>query len=180
MPRDKEKYRFDDKRGVVRGRFHTLKQAGQATPLYAICTIGDWEYKITSKGKKKRTVIEQAKYLDLQYQKKQKELEKNRAEKNYSTKTEAERTTLAEVIERYLNKIAPKKSFAHQKALGIQLKYFRKRIGSRTLEQITPAFVVQCRDALEATGRADSTINRYLASLSVVMTACVEVCCDLR
>lgn len=101
---------------------------------------------------------------------------------------EAKRHTVAEMIDRYTRDVLPtKKDGAHQ---ARQLAWWRSRIGERTLADVTPALIAECRDALarepipsqakdpskagpERT-RSPATVNRYLAALSHPLTLAVK------
>jgi integrase len=90
--------------------------------------------------------------------------------------TEAKKHTFADLIDRYV------KSNQDQKTLLQlhQLIWWKERLGSLLLVDITPALLSQCRDELGAgltpngTQRGSGTVVRYLSALSAVYAACVN------
>ncbi len=108
---------------------------------------------------------------------------------------EARKRTLTELIDRYIRDELRKKprSEAKQKS---QLEWWKKQIGGRTLIQVTPALLAECRDKLinepyvtirkekQKDGsckevkterkRLPPTANRYIAALSHVFTVAVK------
>lgn len=101
---------------------------------------------------------------------------------------EARRHTLTDLVDRYTRDVLPtKKDGTHQ---ARQLAWWKARIGERTLADVTPALIAECRDALsrepvpspakdqakagpERT-RSPATVNRYLAALSHACTVAVK------
>jgi integrase len=97
-------------------------------------------------------------------------------EGRYFEKTEAERHTFAEMIDRYVKQRLPRKSESQQSHQGAQLKWWKAKLGHHRLSDVTPALIVQARDDLAATPvgtkakkpRSGASVNRYLAALSHV------------
>ena len=94
-------------------------------------------------------------------------------------RAEAERHTLAEAIDRYVESALP--GLRSQRVVGAQLAWWRKHLGDLRLSDLTPAEIVRARDVLrdEPGNRrrrvANATLNRYVAALSVVLyKACRE------
>lgn len=94
-------------------------------------------------------------------------------------RAEAERHTLAEAIDRYIESVLP--ALRSQPVVGAQLAWWRKHLGALRLSNLTPAEIIRQRDALlgEPGNRrrrvANATLNRYVAALSVVLyKACRE------
>lgn len=93
--------------------------------------------------------------------------------------SESKKRTLGELLEKYIQEVLPNKpkSYKKQKA---QLLWWKSRIGAYSLADVTPALLVECRDALltEPTARgkkrSNSTCVRYLAALSHVFTVAVR------
>ena len=83
------------------------------------------------------------------------------------------RLTLNEAISRYVTTVLPEKSPRHQYTQSRQLKWWTHHLGSLPLEEITPALIVQWRDHL-ASRLSNGTVNRYLAALSAVFSACMR------
>jgi integrase len=61
---------------------------------------------------------------------------------------EAERRTLAELIDRYVESVLPNKAPATQYTQGIQLAYWKRELGHKTLNSLTAAVVADERDRL--------------------------------
>lgn len=105
----------------------------------------------------------------------------------YIQPAEAKKHTLSELIERYLEKELPKRKSDHQK-FRTHLTWWNKQIGCYFLSAITPAILKECKEKLETEPdlrakntekkfRQPATVNRYLATLSIVFsTACNEYC----
>ncbi len=92
--------------------------------------------------------------------------------------TEAKRHTLAELIDRYIHDILPNKKSAKDQTQ--QLGWWKMEIGSRTLSDITPSILAECRDKLgrEITvrnkTRSPASVVRYMAALSHAFTIAVK------
>ena len=103
----------------------------------------------------------------------------------YIQPAESKKHTLSELIERYLEKELPKRKTDHQK-FRTHLAWWNKQIGCYFLSAITPAILKDCKEKLETEPdlrakntekkfRKPSTVNRYLATLSIVLSyACNE------
>jgi len=92
----------------------------------------------------------------------------------YLPKREAQRRTLSELIDRYIERKLPEKGSATQKGQKTQLEWWRDQLGSITLSQVTPARINDCRELLLDTKRSPSTVNRYLAVFSHLFTYAVK------
>lgn len=94
-------------------------------------------------------------------------------EGRYFKTTEARKHTLQEAICRYERDVLPNKPRAKQEQ---QLRWWKEQIGSYSLADLTPSLIAEYRDKLSQSttkfGRkmASTTILRYLAALSHVMT----------
>lgn len=86
---------------------------------------------------------------------------------------EAKRHTLADLIDRYLHDVLPHKSHSAQVNQHIHLTWWRQYIGEKTLADITPAILAECRDSL-AQDHAPATVVRYMAALSHAFTIAVR------
>lgn len=90
---------------------------------------------------------------------------------------EANRNRLmSELLERYDKFVLPNKR--NSQSQKFQLSYWKTRIGSLPVEQVTRALVSLCRDELgqsrkDGTTRAPGTVVRYLACLSHVFTVAI-------
>ena len=88
--------------------------------------------------------------------------------------SEAKKHTLGDMIELYIERFHPP---AYKKA---QLQWWKKRLGSKLLCDITPAMIANGRDELlrgvtkRGTQRSPSTTVRYIAALSHVFTVGIK------
>jgi integrase len=170
MAQRKSKYRFDENRGVVRAKFYELVDAGERPPEIQLCTFEQLEFKLTARGSKRRTATEKLSHLSKLYVAKLRALQKAKKEKP-KKKVEYK---LNQAITRYCDNILTEKSRSSQLTVATQLKYWDKKGGKLALTQITPKWIVERRDELKHAKRTTATVNRYLAALSVVMSACVR------
>ena len=83
------------------------------------------------------------------------------------------RHTVAELLNRYHAEIMPHKRASTIQSEQYRLYWWRKRLGSLAIGDITPAIVAEHRDKL-LRGRSGSTVNRYLAVLSHVFTVAIK------
>ncbi len=92
---------------------------------------------------------------------------------------EAKKHTLAETIDRYIiNELPERKS--DKKKFEMQLNWWKSNLGAYLLSDITPSLLAKFRDKLanepsprtktKKVKRSNATINRYMASLSIVLT----------
>lgn len=96
---------------------------------------------------------------------------------------EAQKHTLNELIERYIENELPQRK-SDQEKFKMQLKWWQKEIGAFLLSDITPSLLSQCKDKLGKEDaikpkngnktRSNATINRYLACLSIVLSKGVK------
>ena len=93
----------------------------------------------------------------------------------YGLMSEAEQHTLAELIDHYL------KTEQNPTARESALEWWRDEIGHKKLSQITPSLLSECKTKLLNTSgvnrvkkRSASTVNRYLAYLSIVYKQAVN------
>jgi integrase len=54
------------------------------------------------------------------------------------------------------------------------LDHWTEALGALRLSELTAVKIAQARDTLTAAGKAPATVNRYLATLASVLTACVK------
>ena len=93
--------------------------------------------------------------------------------------TEAKKHTLADLVDRYIKDVLPKKP-KQTAAQRPQLERWKSELGSYALADITPALIVECRDKLltEPTPRGEqrtpATVVRYMAALSHAFTIAVN------
>ena len=92
---------------------------------------------------------------------------------------QAKRRTVAELIDRYVENVLPRKPRS-ERTQRQQLFWWRDQLGSLTLATLTTDLIVDCRDRLAKrivpSGNliSTATVNRYLAALSHVLTVAVK------
>jgi integrase len=92
---------------------------------------------------------------------------------------EAKKHTLADLIDRYIKDVLPKKP-KQAYAQRPQLERWKAELGSYALADITPALIVECRDKLcteptpRGVQRSPATVVRYMAALSHAFTVAVN------
>ena len=94
------------------------------------------------------------------------------------------RHALGEVIDRYLLEVLPSKAEGTRNGYGRQLLWWKSKLGSFRLADVTPVLISQHRDALLAENiakpgqpdryRKPSTVNRYLEALGSVFTTALK------
>ncbi len=93
--------------------------------------------------------------------------------------SEAKKHTLADLADRYIKDVLPKKpkQAVRQKQ---QMEWWKEQIGVYLLSDVTPALIGQCRDELatgitcRGTQRSPATVVRYMAALSSAFTEAVK------
>lgn len=100
-------------------------------------------------------------------------------EGRYFKTVEAKRHTLADMTARFIKDELPKLPKV-QKLMETQLDWWKNQIGHLTLADVTPAVIAEQRDKLFREGTASkqklsaATVNRYLAALSIALSAAVK------
>lgn len=100
------------------------------------------------------------------------------------TLPESKKHTLNDLITRYEENELPKRK-SDQEKFKMHLKWWSNQIGMYNLNRITPPILTECKEQLEKeklpharngrTTRTPATVNRYLATLSIVLSyACNE------
>jgi integrase len=93
--------------------------------------------------------------------------------------SEAKRHTVADLVDRYIRDVLPRKPKS-QKKQAAQLAWWKERLGPYTLADITPARIVECRDELgrgttpSGKPRSPATLVRYMAALSHAFSMAVR------
>ncbi len=95
-------------------------------------------------------------------------------EGRHFTKHEAKRHTLADLIERYIRDVLPRKRASTAYNQERQLRWWQAQLGYCLLADLTPARIAEHRDILAREQRANSTVNRYLVVLSHALTVAVK------
>lgn len=100
-------------------------------------------------------------------------------DKGVITKESLKRRKLADAIEKYKTSVLPQKP-KNAKNVIHHLNWWGKQLGHRLLADVTAPAVAECRDLLlsepsaKKTKRTNTTVIRYLASLSIVFEYCVK------
>jgi integrase len=95
-------------------------------------------------------------------------------EGRYLKTAEAKRHTLADLIDRYIRDVLPRKHPSTAYNQGFQLQWWRGQLGHCLLADITPARIAEHRDLLTQERRNNATANRYLTALSHALTVAVR------
>ena len=88
---------------------------------------------------------------------------------------EAQKRTVAELLDRYVETVLPHKGSQKENQLS-QLLWWKKELGHYTLLDLTPSRIAECRDKLlsepthQGDKRSPATTNRFLAVLSHACT----------
>jgi len=98
----------------------------------------------------------------------------------YLDEYEAKKHTLNELIDRYIEIELPKRNENDRQKYKMQLEWWKKQIGSYLLSKVTPALLSECKQKLcteespkpknGRKTRSEATANRYMASLSIVLS----------
>ena len=92
--------------------------------------------------------------------------------------TEAKKHSFADLVDRYIKDVLPKKPKLEQQRF--QLDWWKERMGVHLLSDVTPAMIGQYRDELAAgttyrgTPRSAATVVRYMSALSAAYSECVN------
>ena len=100
-------------------------------------------------------------------------------ERRFRNVAQAKKRTVAELIDRYIENVLPKKpkSASIQKS---QLLWWKQQLGMLTLADLTPDLFVDCRDKLakkevpSGALMSPATVNRYLAVMSHALNIAVK------
>lgn len=87
---------------------------------------------------------------------------------------EAQKHTLAEAIGQYRADILPTLRPETARKYAQHLDLWDSQLGHLRLSEIEPRKIAPVRDTLIGAGKAPATVNRYLATLAAVLTACVK------
>jgi len=93
-------------------------------------------------------------------------------EGRYFNSSEAKKHTLAEAIDKYISEcLYSLKDPAHRLH---HLKWWKTRLGHTALSNLSRALIVESRNKLNEKSISKATVNRYLASLSTVLSEAVK------
>jgi integrase len=94
-------------------------------------------------------------------------------ERRYFKTREAQRRTLAELVDRYIRDVIPKKGRWARYQVP-QFAWWRAELGALSLADVTPTVIAEARDKLARGKIGPATVNRYLAALSHALTLAVK------
>lgn len=179
MPKKRKRFTFREQpTGEIwmYGIFHELREAGKEKPPFLqLCTQEDYIFKKNKKGElKERSTIDKAVYQNELYNLKKTEIQLKRDRQPIFKKTESEIKKFSEIQERYIKRIASKKSSGHYQNIKCYLRWWNTKIGKLTLSEITTSVIVEYMEELEDEGKSNSTVNRYVACLKSVLFCCIE------
>lgn len=103
-------------------------------------------------------------------------------EGRYFKSAEAKRHTLSDAIDRYASDVLPTKP-KNQRSQLSQLEWWKARLGSYSLADVTSALISERRDELlkgitpRGTKRTPATVVRYMAAISHVFTIAIKEWC---
>ncbi len=97
----------------------------------------------------------------------------------HSSVFESQKHTLNELIDHYINKVLPYKNNSSAADTARHLQEWKRRIGERFLAHLSPGIISRVREEIATSSkqgktRSNSTINRYMAALSVVFSYAVK------
>lgn len=105
-------------------------------------------------------------------------------EGRYFKGSEARRHTFAQLADRYIAEVIPRKSAPQQPRQTAQLLWWKEKLGHLVLADLTAAAIVGARDGLAAEvlhktesakrPRSAASVNRYLAALSHALNVAVR------
>ena len=157
----------DKKTGFLRCRFPELRVEGKRSPTYNLCTLEEY-------NKAKNKDIFAGKLYSEMYDKKKEKKQKVQVGKL----TEASKHTVGEAIKKYEDDILPNRARHTQVGFTLHLKFWKEKLGSKTLAEMetesAPLMIKNLRDSLKTPERSNTTLNRYLSSLSAVLGRCVK------
>ena len=87
---------------------------------------------------------------------------------------ESARHSFSEAVKRYRAEVLPEKRPETARKYEQHLDHWTEALGALRLSELTAVKIAEARDALTDGGKAPATVNRYLATLASVLTACVK------
>ena len=87
---------------------------------------------------------------------------------------EGQRHTLKDAVERYRAEVLPEKRPETARKYAQHLDLWSAKLGHLRLSELTAVKIAEVRDGLVGAGKAPATVNRYIATLASVLTACVK------
>lgn len=97
-------------------------------------------------------------------------------EGRYGLSSEARKKTLSDAIERYRKYVLPEVKKSRRDHI---LDWWQQKLGPQSLKEITPSLITEIRDKLlhaeiDGKERAVATVIKYLATLSHILSVCVN------
>jgi integrase len=103
-----------------------------------------------------------------------KETETDMSRRRYFPQHEAERRTLADLVDRQLEAVKMDRPHDYERQRVI-LGWWKEKLGDYTLATVTPDLIGRHRDALQTKeGMSPGTVNRYLSALSKAFSNAVK------
>jgi len=157
-------------KGFLRARYPEMRiDVYDRIPVYNLCTLA--EYKAAAKPEKFGAEL----YLKVLTAKTKLQL---RAKRHKKVLTEASKHTVLEAITKYENDILSRRAWHTQVGFGNHLKFWKAQLGAKTLASLesddAPLMIKRLRDSLASPKRSNTTLNRYLSSLSAVLGRCIK------
>jgi|TARA_B110000881_G_scaffold216312_1_gene231698 integrase len=162
----------DEKTGFLRVRIPELREEGKRSPTYNLCTL-DY-YNKDPKKKRERTPKQRDSLVTKLYLEVRAKKQKKFEIKEKVILVEADKHSVSETIDKYLNEILPSRSKSAQELFSQQLEFWRDKFGSYKLSKLDPLEIKIARDGLKTESRSNSTLNRYLGSFSAVLGCAVK------
>jgi len=106
--------------------------------------------------------------------------ETRRRQETYCPAQIAKKHTLGRVIDQYVELVLP--SIKSADDVSRHLKWWKEKLGDYALARVTPKVIANHRKELmesitsKGTKRSHATVNRYMASLSLVLSYAVKEC----
>ena len=98
----------------------------------------------------------------------------------YFERQEAEKHTISDLVDRYISEEIQKLSESDRLARAAQLKWWESQIGNKSLNKVSTALIIECRNILKSEAsprkklRSGATVNRYLAAMSAAFGVAVS------
>lgn len=130
---------------------------------------GSWQAMVRRKGEPTKTKVFQTKVHAQQWAR---SIETKIDNGAYVDFTEAQKTTLAELIDRYLKEVTSTKKGIKQETY--RLKALKRNLGHLVLSSIQSKHIAAYRDTRVNAGMAGATVRRELCDLSHLFNVCIK------
>ena len=132
MPRAKELFIFDDKRQIVAARYHDLTPKGKPVIRRDLCTYEEYDFKSTSKGRKKRSEVEKKNFLLTRLQ----EVSELMKQELQSKEEKHQSPLIKKIMQEWLDYLASlKKSPNTISAYANATNYYLKGVGNHPIQE---------------------------------------------